>query len=161
LLILCAWQSRLYQQLIEERVRKGVGLWLNAHAGENDTVFAESLGYIGYFSERKIIDFPGLATPRVSQILARGERNYRVVIDQLQPTYLVLRPVEIIQEQLSTASFWQRYEPVFERDVQPELDTYRWLPGRGWFGCDADFIVFKRRPTPGSATDRPTTGANP
>ena len=55
---------RLQQAIIEDGSRRAVGLWLRQNAGPGDTVFLESLGYIGYFSNLKTYDFPGLVLDR-------------------------------------------------------------------------------------------------
>ncbi|MGA3285497.1 MAG: hypothetical protein ABSD57_13705, partial [Verrucomicrobiota bacterium] len=45
-----ARQMRVQQQLIENGLRRQIGLWLRAHARTpHDTVMLEPLGYIGYF----------------------------------------------------------------------------------------------------------------
>jgi len=47
--------AQAQQRLIEDGVRRPIGLWLRAHAASpRDTVLLEPLGYIGYFSGLKI-----------------------------------------------------------------------------------------------------------
>ncbi len=65
-LLAVAVESRIQQREIEDGNRKQIGLWLREHAkSPHDTVFLESLGYIGYFSQLKMLDFPGLSSPEV------------------------------------------------------------------------------------------------
>jgi hypothetical protein len=144
LLLVCAWQNRVQQRLIENGVRREVGLWLSAQASAHDTVFLESLGYIGYFSGLKMLDFPGLSAPEVTRVLANGDHSYASVIATFKPTWLVLRPQEIAQEHLVESPVWRQYRPVYQRSAQSQLDAIRWLPGRAWLESDADFIVLRR-----------------
>ena len=61
LTVCVAREAQLQQRLIEDGVRRPIGLWLRAHAASpQDTVFLEPLGYIGYFSGLKMLDHPGL-----------------------------------------------------------------------------------------------------
>ncbi len=96
-LLASAWELRIQQREIEDQHRKQIGLWLREHAkSPKDSVFLEPLGYIGYFSQLKMLDYPGLSSPEV--VAAR--RNYRVasyadLIADLNPDWLVLRPSDV------------------------------------------------------------------
>src|SRR5208337_1567658 len=67
LLFLCtAWQLRVQQREIEDGTRKQIGLWLKQQASAPaDRVFLEPLGYIGFFSQLKMLDTPGLCALEV------------------------------------------------------------------------------------------------
>ena len=64
-----------------------------------DTVFLEPLGYIGFYSNLKMLDYPGLSSPEVVAARRRASaRDYpgcwpELIID-LSPTWLVLRSYE-------------------------------------------------------------------
>ena len=92
-----ARQMRVQQQLIENGVRREIGLWLGAHARTpHDTVMLEPLGYIGYFSGLKMLDLPGLASKEVVEVRKRlGPYKENQVFLELKPDWLVLRPGEI------------------------------------------------------------------
>ncbi len=49
----------------EDRVRIPLGLWLKAHSRPTDRILLEPIGYIGYYSERPVLDIVGLVTPQV------------------------------------------------------------------------------------------------
>ncbi len=148
LLFLCAaWQLRVQQREIEDGTRKQIGLWLRQQASSPaDRVFLEPLGYIGYFSQLKMLDTPGLCAPEV----VAAEKKLRTtslaeVIAALQPDWLVLRPAEAAlvgkakPDLLTTA-----YSKAKEFDASERVAAYRWLPGRGYLVFDQKFIVFKR-----------------
>ena len=65
-LTLCAaYQLRIQQREIEDGQRKQIGLWLRQNAdAKSDTVFLEPLGYIGFFSQLKMLDWPGFLRAR-------------------------------------------------------------------------------------------------
>jgi len=47
------------------------GRWLKEIAGEDDTIAAAEIGYIGYYSQRPILDIHGLIHPRWRQQIAQ------------------------------------------------------------------------------------------
>ena len=141
-----AYASRLQQTLIEDNGRKQIGLWLRDHATPGDTVFLEPIGYIGYFSQLKILDFPGLSAPEVSRIVRGGGRGgYARLIDELQPTWLVLRPWEVHQQNLEASGKLAGYDAVGFWTQREHVDAIAFLPGRPWVEFDAEFVVYHRR----------------
>lgn len=143
---LSAWEMR-HQQKIIEGGRREIGLWLRENANPGDTVFMECLGYIGYFSGLKTYDYPGLSSPEVVAAIRSGARRFTEVIDRTKPDWLVLRPFEIADASKSENSAWLNYEFVREWDARPQLDKVLILPCRGWLEHDAQFRVFRRKPT--------------
>lgn len=134
---------RLQQNLIENGGRKQIGLWLREHARPGDTVFLEPIGYVGYFSQLKILDFPGLTEPRVSQLIRAGRGSYANIISALQPTWIVLRLSEINDQRLDGEAL-RDYDVVGHWDAHPALERQAFLPGAGWLSFDAEFLVFHR-----------------
>lgn len=139
-------QVRVQQRIVEKQGRRAIGEWLRANASVNDTVFLEPLGYIGYFSNLKTYDFPGLSSPESVSAIRAGASRYVDVVNVLQPTWLVLRPQEIAAEGFSSTNEIPGYQAVHFRDGLPELDAIQILPGRPWLEFDSQFIVFKRLP---------------
>jgi hypothetical protein len=142
-----AYQMRVQQREIEQGQRTQIGLWLRQHAASTaDSVFLEPLGYIGYFSQLKMLDVPGLCSPEV----VAAERKLRTtsqakLIPELRPDWLVLRAHEVDQVQtLAPRLLTDMYSSVKVFDVSGRLAAYRWLPGRNYLLYDAKFIVFKR-----------------
>jgi hypothetical protein len=143
-LIASAFQMRYQQLWVENGGRKAIGQWLGDHAKPEDTVFLEPLGYIGYFSNLKTYDFPGLSSPEMVKIIKSGERRYRSFIDQLSPTWLVLRPSEIEYYRLGTPDYIPGYRAVRSWDATEQLEAIQFLPGRRWLEFDARFVLFRR-----------------
>ncbi|MFZ2640342.1 MAG: hypothetical protein WA117_05080 [Verrucomicrobiia bacterium] len=147
-LTLCvAWQLRVQQQVVENGNRKQIGLWLKANAASpKDSVFCEPLGYIGFFSQLKMYDYPGLSSPEV--VAARrqlGTDDWDKLICYLRPDWLVLRPNEARQLRERHESLLTKdYSLVRTFDVSERLKTYDWLPGMGYLLFDQSFVVFRR-----------------
>lgn len=143
-----AWQMRAEQQFVETDGRRRIGEWLKANAAPGDTVFLEPLGYIGYFSQLKTYDFPGLSSPEVVAAVKAGARRYADVIAHLRPAWVVLRPSEVARPEFSTTGVLRDYEVAQSWDKTAELDRIRFLPGRSWVEGEAQFVVFRRKPAP-------------
>jgi hypothetical protein len=68
---------------------KAIGLWLNQNAPVDATVLLEPLGYVGYYSDRTMIDEVGLVTPRIVDLKRQNvDADYYFSI--FQPDYYVL-----------------------------------------------------------------------
>ncbi len=139
------YSARQQQQIIEEAGRKHIGLWLRAHAAAGDSVFLEPIGYIGYFSQLKILDFPGLCAPEVSRIVRSGPGGYARIINTLKPDWLVLRPYEIVQQNLQDSGQLGGYDFVHASNQRSAVDACTFLPGRNWLEFDSEFLVFRRK----------------
>ncbi|MDB6169794.1 MAG: hypothetical protein JWM88_2658 [Verrucomicrobia bacterium] len=145
LLASVAWQMREQQSIIENGHRREIGLWLRAHAAKGDRVYLEPLGYVGYFSGLKMLDYPGLSSPEVVAARRAGHRPHADLIAVLQPEWLVLRPdqargIAADRPELLTKDY--RLEHGF--DVRAQVDSIRFLPGRGYLDFDAVYLVFQR-----------------
>jgi hypothetical protein len=149
-LALSAIQLRIQQREIEDETRTRLGRWLwRAAEGRKETVFLEPLGYIGFFSHLKMLDFPGLASPEV--VAARRElqtNDWNRLIRRLWPDWLVLRPREEADIRREDPTLLEReYRTVRIFDATERLEKYRWIPGSGYLRYDRRFTVFRRQRT--------------
>ena len=147
LMVGSAYQLRAQQREIEEGTRKQIGLWLREHAASTtDTVFLEPLGYIGFYSQLKMLDTPGLCAPEV----VAAERRLKSIslpkiIPEVHPDWLVLRPAEADRVRAAAPGLLtETYSAVKVFDASERIAAYRWLPGRAYLRYDEKFIVFKR-----------------
>jgi len=149
LFVSSAFLMRLRQKIIERGNRTQIGLWLKENADSPfDAVFLEPLGYIGFYSQLKMLDFPGLASPEV--VAARkklGTDSFAQLIVELKPDWLVLRPEEIedIKHQMP-ALLIIFYRPAKVFDVSQKVTRYAYLPGHHYLEYDQTFTVFKKIP---------------
>ncbi|HYE72291.1 MAG TPA: hypothetical protein VEF04_03135, partial [Blastocatellia bacterium] len=133
-----AGSLRGYQR-IETQTREAVGRWLRDNTDPSATVLTEAIGYIGYFSDRPIIDLAGLVSPKVVQIAKSTSGNgelFRGIIAQTQPEYIVLRRYEvrdnrhfhggpIFQSSADSLYFFQSYSEVASFVPPPEWGEMR------------------------------------
>jgi hypothetical protein len=92
-------------QAIEENARKPIGLWLkdNSHPGER--ILLEPIGYIGYYSQRPVIDVIGLVSPQVLRFYsATATSPWLAQIVAFTPEWCVFRPTELREIERSAAA---------------------------------------------------------
>jgi hypothetical protein len=149
LLVLSAWQLRLQQRLIEDGNRTAIGLWLKSHMQSDDRVYLEPIGYIGYFSQAHIVDYPGLVSKEVVRLRKAGRPQFISVIPALGPEWVIMRPYDILQLPGFLAStgydFLANYDRAVVFDCREQLNEYPYIPGKPWLTWDAAFYVFKKK----------------
>ena len=84
---------RLYKNLKShseglEACHKNIGLWIKDNTPTNSIICVGDIGYIGYYSERKIIDFMGLVSPEVLPFWKKGMPGE--IIKEFKPDYFVV-----------------------------------------------------------------------
>ncbi|MBI3473986.1 MAG: hypothetical protein HY013_21740, partial [Candidatus Solibacter usitatus] len=88
--------ERNIQQIVEEGIRAKIGRYLNEVAAPNQTIGCEPLGYIGYYSQRTIYDYPGLASRNVvAHIRTDPGKGLITVLRRFRPDFIVLRRQEM------------------------------------------------------------------
>jgi hypothetical protein len=146
-------QFRAQQTVIENGVRTKVGLWLRDHVSPGETVYLECLGYIGYFSNCHMLDYPGLATPKVAAAhrarqwpkeLSPTQRMVQL-IPELKPDWLVLRSAELLAAKQFNV-LGDEYQVRERFDAESILtEQYADLPGLGYLFVDSNFTILERK----------------
>ncbi|HEX2854914.1 MAG TPA: hypothetical protein VHO24_16895 [Opitutaceae bacterium] len=137
-------QMKLRQTLVEDGVRKPVGLWLRDHQKPSETAMLEPAGYIGYYAGTHILDYPGLVSPRVVAARRKMQAGMWGAIVDLQPDWLVLRPNEA-KAFMDVPIIGLSYDLVKIFDVRAEVYRYHDLPGYGFLSSDACFHIYRRK----------------
>ncbi len=145
------FEMKVQQSLVENGNRKQIGLWLKENAVHpTDTVFLECLGYIGFYSQLKMLDWPGLSSPEV--ITARlkvGPCNgddFSALIRVLYPDWLVLRPIEVgYVTHDDPPLLVTKYRLAKKFDVTKQIQSYSYIPGRDYLEKDQTFLVFRKK----------------
>ena len=144
-----ARQMRVQQEIIEDGIRKQIGLWLRGNArSPQDTVFLEPLGYIGYFSQLKMLDWPGLSSREVVATRRRlGPEKENETYLELKPDWLVLRAKEATEgnRMIDPTRLAEFYELVRVHDARAQIDSVRWLPGKDYLKFDETFLIYRRK----------------
>jgi hypothetical protein len=76
------------EQIGLEQIHKKIGLWLRENSDEKDTVCAEDIGYMGYFSQRYILDQDGLVSPQA--VPFNRKQNRLGLVQAYFPRYVVV-----------------------------------------------------------------------
>ncbi|HVZ65450.1 MAG TPA: hypothetical protein VG936_12830 [Lacunisphaera sp.] len=155
ILLMAAWQLRNQQAIIEGQ-RASIGRWLKAHrTTPDDTVFLEPLGYIGFNSQLRMLDYPGLSAPAVIAARRAVGNNWDALIRRLGPDWLVLRRFEAIDLFKAAPDLLDRYDFLAGFDSSDRVTAVRWLPGRIYLQFDETFDVFHRKATAPTAIHLP------
>jgi hypothetical protein len=136
-------QIRIQQSVIEDHNRTQVGLWLRDHVGPHERVYLEPLGYIGYFSNARMMDYPGLVCDEVVQARRRG-KDFWTLVGDLKPEWVVLRPDEA--REMAKYPFFQAYNLEQKFNVSQQVKELAAVPGVGYLQHDAIYYIFSRRP---------------
>jgi len=151
LLVCVGREMAMQQRLIEDGSRRPIGMWLREHAQTpHDTVMLESLGYIGYFSQLKMYDYPGLSSREMVETRRRlGPDNENLAYQELKPDWLVLRKVEVQSPNslINPEHLNDLYDLAVVFDASDRIAAVRWLPGRNYLMFDQTFLVYHRKPT--------------
>jgi len=149
LLVKSAEQMK-WQQAIIEGQRQEIGRWLRANRqSPDDTVFLEPLGYIGYYSQLRMLDYPGMSSPAVLAARRKVGENWADLIEVLQPQWLVLRPSEVLGYRLKhQAWFLDHYAFAAVFDVRDRINALRTLPGWNYLAFDETFLIYHFTPAP-------------
>ena len=75
------------EQIALEGIHKGIGVWLLENTQASDTICAEDIGYMGYYSGRHILDQDGLVSPQAIPFI-KG-RNRLGLLKKYKPAYFV------------------------------------------------------------------------
>jgi hypothetical protein len=140
-------QVYLQQRYIEWGNRAQIGLWLKEHAHPDETVFLEPIGYVGYFSDAHIRDWPGLVSPDVT-LLRKKQIGFRTIVNDLAPAWCLYRPHEVKDILESNLQFLPNYVPVKVFDVRPKLKGHGTVHGIDYLMLDAVYLLFRRKTGP-------------
>lgn len=135
-------------QRAEESVRLRIGLWLRERTPESARVALEPIGYIGYYSRRRILDEVGLVSPEMVPLNRAGDGWFARMLEAERPDYVVERPgyllrnltinsgVPMFRTQEERLAFLAAYRPVasFSDSRVPER-----------LAQDYRFVIYARR----------------
>lgn len=149
---------------IEDACRVPTGQWLEDHVEADDWIGCECLGYIGWYSNRPILDFPGLCSPRSVRAIRRlpeGRRSLVALVNLERPEWLALRPDELQRLERDYPDAASMYVEAARFHADPDrvrkLGECVWLDGFR-MTVDEEFVVLRRRDVlPSRAEQRAST----
>jgi hypothetical protein len=138
-------QMRIQQLVIEDNHRQKIGLWLRQVVKPGETVYLEPLGYIGYFSQAHMLDWPGLVAPQVVSLRRATHVDMPGAALLLHPDWIILRPPEFAGfDQHPEAK--KEYYLVKVYNASNQIGQYGYIPGRNLLDVDAVYYVFHKIP---------------
>lgn len=96
-----AGRAREGQVVRHEAALKSTGLWFDRNTDPEARVQLEPLGYVGYYSNRTILDEVGLVPPRVVELKSQGILDVGQYIAILQPDYFLIHCDDALRMQES------------------------------------------------------------
>jgi hypothetical protein len=96
LAVVLIWAATLESRFIDFRLGddreivelEAAGRWINQNAAPNATVGLETIGAVGWFSDRYIVDEGGLVSPPIAEINARtGKPDSIAILRTFHPDY--------------------------------------------------------------------------
>ncbi len=142
-------QAYFEMHLIEGQVRGAVGRWLHDQAkSSRESVFLEPLGFIGFYSGLKMLDYPGLCSPEVVAARLRATSQsypycWSEIIAMLRPDWLALRPFERAAiEQHDPLLLSAVYTKVKTFDSTAQINEAKWVPIRGFLNYNSVFEIY-------------------
>lgn len=140
-------QMRIQQALIENGLRKEIGLWLKQESKTTkETVFLEPLGYIGFYSELTMYDYPGLCNKKMIEARKKLKtESYLKLINYLRPDWVVFRPWDLkskgsAKDAESFINHYQLSRTFSQKDKVEHLNIY----GRNYLAYDSEFVIYKK-----------------
>lgn len=142
--------NSVIQHDIENQVRVKVGLWLKGHVPKGRPVVSESAGYVGYYSNVKLYDYPGLTSPTSVRVLKKAgasRNNILTLIQGTQPDWIVLRPTEFQALQAFDPKLVKKYALAIQFVAPPAGNDLSW-GGVEYVNIDRDFLILHKIGTP-------------
>jgi hypothetical protein len=143
--MLASYEMMLQQKYIENGTRRQVGEWLKKNSARTDRIYLEALGYIGYFSERKMLDYPGLVSPEVVKLVKTEKLDYTSTFERLQPEWVVARIGDHWNLFKHSAYFRDNYKVIIVFDSIDKLDALGYIPGEWYLMYDACYYISKKQ----------------
>jgi hypothetical protein len=138
--------ERTVQQDIEDQVRLPMGRYLGEVVEPGQTIGSESAGYVSWYSNGTLYDFPGLTSPTVVDALedpAPHAIGIYGIAQLLHPDWLILRPNELESMKQSDPETASMYRPVRTFTAPASTDELsHW--GLDLYNIDREFVVLRR-----------------
>jgi hypothetical protein len=135
-------------QRAEVTVRRSIGVWLRDHTRPSARVAAEPIGYIGYYSRRRILDEVGLVSPEMIPLNRAGAGWFAEMLRRFAPDYVVERPGYLLRNMTLNTGV-----PMFRSAADREEFAVRYRPVAAFATGDVPkhlkeafrFVVYARR----------------
>ncbi|MGV3721141.1 MAG: hypothetical protein ACO1SX_09545, partial [Actinomycetota bacterium] len=135
-------------QRAEVAVRKSIGLWLGEHTPADARIAMEPIGYIGYYSKRRILDEVGLVSPEMVPLNRAGAGWFSDMHRSFRPEYIVERPDYLLRNHTLNSGVLMFRSPeervAFVADYEP-IEEFEHLDIPVRLRPDYQFVIYRRR----------------
>lgn len=139
------------QEEIEDKVRAPLGRYLGKVTHPGETIVTEPSGYVGFHTNATLLDYPGLTSTTVVEVLGEHPEftgftgmSLPGMTLLLEPDWLVLRPGELDSLRVAFPEVAALYTQVRRfRVTEAESALDRW--GLYILNVDREFIVLRRQ----------------
>jgi hypothetical protein len=139
--------ERIVQRDVENEVRRTTSLFLAENVPPREAVVAEPAGYLGYYSDVLLWDFPGLTSPHARSVISTRpyeDRSYpHFILDAAAP-WMALRIGEWEQIQSMDPAFASQYTVRGSIVSAAEADGQITYGGLTYRSIDMSFVVLER-----------------
>lgn len=111
--LFASYRRSLELEQLQQRisaVNQAVGLWLNKNSPPDSVVAIKDIGFIGYYSKRKILDLAGLVSPECIPYRSRGD--FLGPIAEFRPDYFAFSGGQLKNLNLEQSGLLRYYRPV-------------------------------------------------
>jgi hypothetical protein len=134
------------QRQIEDRVRMPMAMYLDGVVKPGQRVVSESAGYVGYYSNVTLYDYPGLTSPGALHALDRlgpGHNSLYELANAVRPEWLIMRPVELggFERAFPDTALLYELDRTFEAPYEESGLSYH---GVEYGSVDREFLVLRR-----------------
>ena len=143
--------SNRWNRTVAQTVFVPIAEWVRDHTTQDTIVHAADVGYLGYFSGRRIVDAAALVTPEVGRYYAqhRNQPDWDIAyVLEHRPGVVVLPVRGDIYRRFSASSFAHEYQPQARFQVEGENDLHPPLDIAERYTHDArfmaDYIIYTR-----------------
>jgi hypothetical protein len=137
------YEMHFQQKLVEDGSRMKIGLYLHDVVKPGQKIYLEPLGYIGYYSDRYIWDWPGLVAPEVVHLHKDLRQDQISALAEIMPDWMVLRTGEL-QAASAYSQIAKNYGVVRMFNVRPQIDSVGYIPGVNFLQNDGTYFILQR-----------------
>lgn len=152
--------SNRWSRTVARSVYLPLAEWIRNNTAPGIVVHAADIGYVGYFSRRRILDASALVTPEVRHYYAQhgADPNWDIaLVLEWLPEVVVLPIRRDIYRRFEESRFRSHYQPAARfqvdglTDLHPPLDTAEGYAGQARFMADYLVYTLTQRVIDGSA----------
>lgn len=137
--------ERDVQKFVEAPVRRQMGEYLAKIMKDGERIGLEPLGYVGYYSRNRVLDYPGLVNPEVVELNhEKGAQGLCGMLAHFEPEYVALRPHECRDD-----SWLGEYRKIGDFQAHPKVGTMLMADKN----IDLHFVLYQRSDLPPPSID--------